>query len=729
MANRRGRNVEAGTFEAQAAPLQPLAPVERPRGEAAGAVTQVAAALSAQVGAFADTLAKREGQQAGQIAGQDPAFRPTGGATLRARAFDDAGVETYVSRLAVDFQGKALDLYRQHEKDPAAFGDSYKQLVEQYRRDNVFPEAERYFNEKAQSIGLSLRERTLNNFEENDRSQRRAGLLADSQAAETRRQQLIVVNPNSPETEAEVRRSVEEDGLRIDAQVKAGAITPEQAQKAKARVEQGAVSSLILARAARLKTPDEIEAFRVKTREDFAAGKIKGLADFDQVDGQLEKMARAAATTADHAVRTLDKDLTEFIDRAGSGYARPDEWLAFEQRAASIGPRAQALVETARAKQSLTARLDALPLDRAEQALRDIEARARQGGAGAVAADVLRHGRAHLDGKRKAIATDPLGAAETGGLLPMAPPVDFTADPQQLAAGVAARVPSAEAAAIAFGRAPQYLRPEERERAKAVLQQGGDKALGLIEGIIAGGRDKAVPILRELGGDAPALAQAGLAMARTGDKAFARQVAEGLKARAVPGSKPPAASPTDMNEAMSSVLGTSLSGLSSEEREATKAAASVWAEVEFARRNMDPSGADAKTVLEDAVRRARGMTGTGRETFGGVGTVGRSWLSSGAQVQIPADVRTDKFGDALAAIRDADLSGLGNPPVRKDGGTMSAAELRRLTPIATPGGYRFGRTLANGMFEPVRAKDGQPFTLPWDDLAPELRRRVPAAFR
>jgi hypothetical protein len=33
------------------------------------------------------------------------------------------------------------------------------------------------------------------------------------------------------------------------------------------------------------------------------------------------------------------------------------------------------------------------------------------------------------------------------------------------------------------------------------------------------------------------------------------------------------------------------------------------------------------------------------------------------------------------------------------------------------------------MFQPVRDKDGREFTLPWDDLAPELRRRVPAAFR
>ncbi len=372
------------------------------------------------------------------------------------------------------------------------------------------------------------------------------------------------------------------------------------------------------------------------------------------------------------------------------------------------------------------------PIDRASKG------KGAGGGVDAVSADVLTDARAALERKRGLIATDPLNAASREGYLAKIPDLDFGKGGEAVAAQLPARMAAADAAARAYGRAPVYIRPDEKDAIKATLQKGGDAALDLVSGVIRGGGDKAPRLLSEVGGEAPALAHAGLVMMSTGDRAFARQVAEAQKAEAVDGAKLPKPREVDIAAAQKEALGSALTGLGAAGATYTQAAALQWARVEMWRRGVDPSTNidQTKAILREGFQRARGMTGHGENTFGGLADVGygkAGWFSkwgSAAKVQVPADVRTSKFGDALDAIRDEDLRRLPDPPINTKGEPISAASLRGLQPIFTNEGYQFASVdPVTGHPVPAITKSGKPFALNWKAIAPVLRERVPEAFR
>ncbi len=364
----------------------------------------------------------------------------------------------------------------------------------------------------------------------------------------------------------------------------------------------------------------------------------------------------------------------------------------------------------------------------------DMTKKGRGSGVSAMAAPILEDARKTLETRRALVAADPLAAASREGVLASVSPVDWKAGGEALAQQLPRRIAEADAVASHYGRSPVYLRPDEKEQAKAALAEGGDNALDLISGVISGGRQKAAKILEELSGDAPALAHAGMVMASTGDKAFARQVAEAQRARTADGGKLTPPPQDDVDQAMRKTLGSSLNGLSAEETARTRAAASAWATVELWRRGADPKTAPAD-ILEEAVRRARGMTGSGDKTFGGVeqmplGSPGKLWGRNAVQVQIPADVRSGRFRDALGALRDEDIASMPSPPVATGGRPLTAREFQTLAPVFTPQGYRFGSIdPVTGIVTPVQGKDGKPFTLNWGEWAPRLRERIPGAFR
>lgn len=340
--------------------------------------------------------------------------------------------------------------------------------------------------------------------------------------------------------------------------------------------------------------------------------------------------------------------------------------------------------------------------------------------------------RSQVDANRNAINTDPLGHAADRGLLPGAlTVVDMTAPPADLSAQVRARVAQVDAVAPALGQPnPAYLRPDDKAALQGVMAAGGERALATVEAIIGGAGPRATTILREIGGDAPELAHAASLSAATGDRGFARTVAEGLAARRVRGSSPERPPVADMDTAERNVLGASLRGMTTDERERTRAAVAVWAEVMAQRRGIDLK-ANASSLLEEGFRAARGETRQGEHVYGGV-TVYRSpaWGGGRIEVQVPPAIRQDRFGAVLGAITAEDLAGLPNPPVHPNGSPMDAGALRRMQPIFGPGGYRWAMPPdASGNRRAVMGRDGGPFVLDLDALTPVLRQRVPDAFR
>ena len=231
---------------------------------------------------------------------------------------------------------------------------------------------------------------------------------------------------------------------------------------------------------------------------------------------------------------------------------------------------------------------------------------------------------------------------------------------------------------------------------------------------------------------------ASLVSLSTGDRSFAQQVAEAQAARAAPGARPSSIRDTDLQAATKDVLGGALQGLDAAEQERTRAAALAWSERELTRRGIDPAldPSGAQTVLAEGLQRARGRTGDGGQTFGGIADVPygpKGWVSSHAstvKVQVPASVRTDRFADVLEAVSDADLAALSDPPVTRKGETLAAEQLRRLAPVFVPGGLAYvSIDPTKNRQTPVIARSGKPFVLPLSSLLPTLRQRVPDAFR
>jgi hypothetical protein len=354
-----------------------------------------------------------------------------------------------------------------------------------------------------------------------------------------------------------------------------------------------------------------------------------------------------------------------------------------------------------------------------------------QGGMPKGDAELIKDARAALEARRTIVNTDPLLAAEREGRISQIAAIDFGRSAQELGGMVSARVAQAEAVSEAYRRPPQYIRTDEKQAAKAILAKGGDKALELISGVVQGAGARAPAVLKEIADDAPAMAHAGQVLFQTGDRAFARQVAEAQQARTVPGAKPPTPAPEDVNTAMRETIGHALTGMSPDERERTRAAATLWAEAEFARRNMDPKASGAAEVIKEAVQRARGRTGSANDAFGGLTEIrAGGWGSTKVQVQAPSDVRPGMFQQVLGAITDDDIKGMSNPPVDAGGNPMPAKQVRRYLPFLGPDGYRFGAIdPITGIITPLKAKDGRPFTLDFDAMRPQLRERVPGAFR
>lgn len=333
---------------------------------------------------------------------------------------------------------------------------------------------------------------------------------------------------------------------------------------------------------------------------------------------------------------------------------------------------------------------------------------------------------------RKLIATDPLAAAAQSGMISSIAPVDFAGAGPDIATGLKQRVAQADAVAAAYNRAPTYIRPEEKPVLLGRIQKGGDEALSTLMGVIKGAGAATPDVLKEISVDAPAMTHAALVAMSTGDVAFSRQVAEAEKMRAEGGTLPqPDAATVDPITA--SEIGTALGSLDPGEMARTRAAALDWAMVQIARRGLDAkASSEVPNIVQEAVQRARGQTKLGDQAFGGIGSVpyGGGYLQSDIKVQLPPDVKTDRFSDVLAAITDEDLAKLPDPPVAPDGRVLRADDLRRNAPFFAPGGYLFGMPdEATGGGVLVMARSGQPFALPFDSLRPVLRARVPDAFR
>lgn len=344
------------------------------------------------------------------------------------------------------------------------------------------------------------------------------------------------------------------------------------------------------------------------------------------------------------------------------------------------------------------------------------------GGMSAETADDLEFARKLADQKVKAFNEDMLGAAASEGLI--AAPTTLVPGRPDTADLVAARVAQADAVAGARSRAPQYIRPAEKPAILKSLGEGGDQALQTLTDIVRGAGSKAPAILRELGQDAPVMAQAGSLLASGGSAVAVRDALEAVRLKR-DGASLPAPAPSDQMAILGETVSTSLSSNPDERNRIGQLANFIFG-ARASRLNIDPTSNEAKSMYRQAVQEASGAVFVNGEQLGGFIEYGGAFSGrySGV-VSVPPGLSATRLPAMIDAIRPEDLSSLAIPPIDPDGKPVPVSDIQSALPVRYGNGFRFqleDPQTGDPVF--IRGADGKPFTLPASALRDIYTLRV-----
>lgn len=719
-------------------------PVAQPDGselrQAAGAFDT----LARNLGGIADIAAATEGERAGTIAGGSEDFRPTGGFSIRGRAYDRAGIESYLNRLDANLRTDMQSVFEAtgpdgtpNRENPAALKAALDGLAEIYRQKHVFPEIGPKFEAEFARGRLPYQNKALENFDTGQRQRFEAELLVTSNELATQRSRLIAaVDPSDPAALDAVAENLQATGIQYDRAVAAGVMSPAAAAEAKIEDARAAQLGIYRRQAEALENPDDVAGFRASVRTAHAEGRLgldaQGYEDLQDELTSLESSRRTSDRTATNA---LEARLESYVERVADGVAPPpEEWpnLRLEAERTVAGPE---LVNQARKKLIYANIIRKRPLAEAEAAVAKLRAATASAGT-AEAKALLDFANGQLTAEKTRIRTDLPNAALRRGLVPEVAPIvlERGAETSRIAGQVAARIAQVDAAAAEMGVAPRYLSPGDVSRIREMAASDLDSAATIAGGLVAGGGPKARQVLGELQGagttDAMlrSLSQAGYILAAGGDARAAREVLLGARPKPETGDMLP---DVEQNRRMSrakAALGDAFIEHPDDGDRVKEAARSI-ARVRLAAAGVDPNSAEAENIYAEALVDATGALRHDGVQYGGLAAYDPGWLTAERKTIAPPGVKADSFRDVVLSIRDGDLGALDVPPENEDGSPVPARQLHGAIPVPMNDGYAFALGDPAGD-DPrwIRGRDGEPFVLPFEQLEPMLRARVPGAF-
>lgn len=678
--------------------------------------------LASLFGRRADRQAQIEGQRAGRDAALQPGFAPSRADTMRGRAFDQAGISAYSDLLEARMRRDMADAADRHREDPKALAGALDGLREAYEKDAVFDEIRPQFRAQFEQLRLPYERQAASAHETRTRETAQANWIERQNAASTTVARIAAGDPDRPEAAAALADERARQLAAVDEAEAAKALSPAAAAKARAAIRNEHVETIERHRAARL-PPAEVAARREELRKDFAAGKLDVDADgFERVDGALraiESQRRTAGDTEAGLVKLAIKDAEKRLV-AGNPLS-PADLAALTRRAEAVdgGDVAMARYE---ARALVVSQMQGRRPDEQAALATSARAAARASGAArdALIADMAEEFTAD---SRQQLAADPFGYAVTRGLVQSVPPLDPTAAPDQLAASLASRGVQARAIAGQLGRAPRFLRPDEAASLKAVMADGGDRALQVAGAIVRGAGDDAPRVLAELGDVAPVMAHAGQLLAAGGSIEAARDVLDHERLRKESGGKMPSIAEADAGKLRTDEVGDAWQWRG-EEQARVFAAARAIAETRMARRGIQPGTNEAAEIYKDAVQDASGATRRNGVRYGGVAAykgASAGWFSGGAKVVVPPGINGDKLPSVIGQINLEDLSGLPVKPAVLDANLLR--QIGRARPVFVGGGYAMALgDPASGDPKYLPGSDGKPFILPFAVVRKAARR-------
>jgi len=346
-----------------------------------------------------------------------------------------------------------------------------------------------------------------------------------------------------------------------------------------------------------------------------------------------------------------------------------------------------------------------------------------------------------LKATREGVTKDPLAWSDKTGLMAV-PPLDLASP--NAAADMAYRASTAKVIAQHYNIPPTFFRADEKNALKAAVSAGGPQMESLAKIMVQGFGEDAPAAMKEISKSAPTLAHIGALQMSGGDEGFTRDVTDGVKMRSDPDLKLPpymkttaAAAVAAQNARRQEVYGNAFVGLPGAAERAQEAAGNAFF-AQAVRDNYDPALGKEPTApygvqgekpsreaYDLALQHSAGARFVGDVQYGGVASykAGGFWNRDMGKVQVPPSVKAEQFHTVINAITDGDLKKMAISP------EGNAKDIHHALPVATKGGYFFAKgdpKSANPQW--IRDDLGGTFKLDFDQLEPELRKRVPDAF-
>lgn len=585
-------------------------------------------------------------------------WRPTGSNTVYGRTYDVKGTKTYLQMAKMAIIEDQAAVYEKYRDDPVQLKAAMEQLLEAHKRDgNYFPEIAAEYETTFRMGALEYAQRAQAEFEQRKRESDHLGFLSRIDDLETRKAQTLAgIDPKAPNASIvldDLQRTIDS---HYDSAVARGVMDMAKAYEAK-RTSRGDMMVGFYMKQANGLNAEELEAYSEKLNADFSAGKLPGVRPEDWAQIQ-----RGLMGAADHR-RTEDgkvvADLTKrgdalYADVLGGRGADPAE-VARMRADAALSTQGADILASTDAKIRLATALRSRPLTEVQSQLADILKRPD----GTVNTDDLDFARDKIEEVQKKLLTDPLGAAESFGLVPPVPPItlDGMKDPAALRDALSARWGSAVAAARHFGTPVKFFRPGEADQLQAMAMQDPDAMVAFALNVNnAFGKDTP-KALQEISEQGPVMAHAvGLSIA-TGDASLARDVAKisVMKTKKELDIKVP-------GDALTIRANETLGGALMAQPELQNAAigtAKLLFEKMAAEQGFDPAtikepGSVAAAAWEKALDRALGGQTMNGDQYGGLGTV------NDRPIIVPPFMRKDQVESVFYGLTEKQLAKL--PP-------------------------------------------------------------------
>lgn len=687
--------------------------------------------LASQIGNMADKAAQREGAEAGSLAGMDPEFRKVDGVSIRAEAYNRAGLDAYELTMKNTIYRRAAEIEEAHKADPDGAAKAFGALEAEWKNDGL-PELQPIVTAMVERLKLGVVRGATRAAEAEASANRKAAFDQSLSARFSALHRASYQLGLDPEADRASAGELEELRRDVTAAAARGDITAQAASKTLAEAESGVVSARLLGAFDRL--PDQ--ASRETMLTEFERGYSQGRGDLakldpksaDRVRSAMNGRLRSETAATGQQVRALGAELNA-IDKVTTDGVRPsdDTMAALRAQVAATGDDALGQ-RFARAEAALSLAETARKMRPAEleAAIGDMDRQIAEKGASEDALALRGTAAKLLATMKTELGRDPLGWATRTGLLAVAP-ADFAAP-----LSLRARADQAETVAAYYGTAPVYLRPEERASLERATAAGGEPMLAAARALADGFGARAPKVLGEVSKQAPVLAHTGALLASGASEGFALDVADALAMRASPDFKAPKwlDKPGEKVGAAQGAETRATYGEAFALLPDTARAAEKTAQTGFyaraVRQGHDPMLAgESREAYRRTLQEAAGARFIDGTQFGGVTEIGGGWFGrrAAAKVVVPSNVRADRFADVLAAVDDKDLQ------AQALGAGFTAADVRRARPVAVPGGYRFALGDPAGT-DPrwIRSLDGGPFVLDLAAIENKLRAKLPDAY-